>query len=64
MAVKTLKAAVHWLRIDALIAEFNMGGYQYLQNYKKNYYIGIHVRITKKYRRLELLNRLLPILKN
>ena len=24
-----LMAAVHWLRVGAIIAEFNMGGYQY-----------------------------------
>ena len=31
MAVPRLKmlAAVHWLRVGAIIAEFNMGGYQY-----------------------------------
>ena len=24
-----VKVAVHWLRVGAIIAEFNMGGYQY-----------------------------------
>ena len=25
----TVMAAVHWLRVGAIIAEFNVGGYQY-----------------------------------
>ena len=29
MPALVVKAAVHWLRVSAIIAEFNMGGYQY-----------------------------------